>query len=93
MERVENHDVATLDDLKPGEEAVITGYSQHLEDELRVLEMGLIIGSVVRLVKCAPFGDPIQIRVRGADLSLRRAIAKGILTQPIDVLDYDRRRN
>jgi Fe2+ transport system protein FeoA len=72
----------TLDSLKPGEEAIITGYSDEIADELRVLEMGLIIGTVVRFIKHAPFGDPIQIRIRGADLSLRKKMARGIYTQP-----------
>ncbi|RMD99822.1 MAG: ferrous iron transport protein A [Calditrichaeota bacterium] len=72
----------TLDDLRPGDEAIIAGYSDEAADELRLLEMGLIIGSVVRLVKYAPFGDPIQIRVRGYDLSLRRSMARDIFAKP-----------
>ncbi|MDQ7053269.1 MAG: FeoA family protein [candidate division KSB1 bacterium] len=83
--------VFSLDDLKPGEEAIIAGYRDDIADELRLLEMGLIIGSVVRLVKFAPFGDPIQIRVRGTDLSLRRALAKSILTRPTHLNRYERR--
>ncbi len=84
--------VFSLDDLKPGEEAVIAGYQDDIADEMRLLEMGLIIGSIVRLVKIAPFGDPIQIRVRGTDISLRRALAKRILTRPTQ-LNHDERRN
>ncbi|MCA9734375.1 ferrous iron transport protein A [candidate division KSB1 bacterium] len=69
----------TLDDLTPGEEAVISGYSNELGDEFRLLEMGLIIGSKIQFIKNAPFGDPIQVRLRGYDLSLRRELAKRIL--------------
>lgn len=74
--------VLTLDDLQPGEEAVISGYSEEIADELRLLEMGLIIGTVVRLVRYAPFRDPIQINVRGCNLSLRRKMARCILLRP-----------
>lgn len=74
--------IRTIDTLRPGEEAVITGYSEELAEETRILEMGLIIGSVVRFIKKAPFGDPIQIRVRGFDLSLRRSLARGIHAEP-----------
>ena len=69
----------TLDDLNPGDEAVISGYSSEIEDEIRLLEMGLIVGSRIKFIKNAPFGDPIQIRLRGYDLSLRRNLAKRIL--------------
>ena len=44
--------------------------------------MGLINIRVVRFVKKAPFGDSIQIRIRGFDLSLRRNLAKGIIATP-----------
>ena len=69
----------TLNDLHPGEEAVIAGYANEISDQFRLLEMGLIVGSKVKFIKNAPFGDPIQIRLRGYDLSLRRNLAKGIL--------------
>jgi len=69
----------SIDALEPGEEAVITGYTEAAQNEVRLLEMGLIIGSMVRFIKQAPFGDPIQIRVRGFNLSLRRNLAKCIL--------------
>ncbi|KAA3656142.1 MAG: ferrous iron transport protein A [Calditrichaeota bacterium] len=74
----------TLDDLNPGDEAVISGYAHELGDEFRLLEMGLIVGSKIQFIKNAPFGDPIQVRLRGYDLSLRRELAKSILlSKPI----------
>ncbi len=72
----------TLEDLQPGDEAIISGYSDEIADELRLLEMGLIIGSAVRMIRRAPLGDPLQIRIRGFDLSLRRDVARGILATP-----------
>ena len=45
---------------------------------LRLMEMGLVPGARVRVVKAAPLGDPIQVCVRNYHLALRRAEAKSI---------------
>lgn len=44
----------------------------------RLMEMGVVPGARVSVVKVAPLGDPIQVRVRGYDLALRRAEAQTI---------------
>lgn len=45
---------------------------------MRLLEMGLVPGTHVSVVKIAPFGDPMELRVRGYDVSLRRAEASRV---------------
>jgi ferrous iron transport protein A len=45
---------------------------------LRLMEMGMVPGALVRVVKSAPLGDPIQVCVRNCHLALRRAEAKSI---------------
>lgn len=65
-----------VSDMKIGQEAVITevlgtGALRH-----RLLEMGLIPGTKIKLVKKAPFGDPIELNVRCFDLSIRKDDAK-----------------
>jgi Fe2+ transport system protein FeoA len=50
---------------------------------LRLLEMGFVPGTVVSLVKRAPFGDPLELRVRGCHVSLRRAEAALIEAVPL----------
>jgi len=45
---------------------------------LRLMEMGMVPGAFVRVVKTAPLGDPIQVCVRNYHLALRRAEAKSI---------------
>ncbi len=45
----------------------------------RLMEMGVIPGVSVRVVKTAPFGDPMEIRVKNCHLALRRAEAESIL--------------
>lgn len=44
----------------------------------RLMEMGVVPGAPVRVIKSAPLGDPIEIRVRGYHLALRRAEAETI---------------
>ena len=48
------------------------------DDHRRLLEMGLTRGSEFEVVRYAPLGDPMEIRIRGYNLSLRRAEARAI---------------
>jgi len=45
----------------------------------RLMEMGLLVGTRVELVRFAPLGDPVEIKVRGYNLTLRRNEAEQIL--------------
>ena len=67
----------TLDELKTGASAVITAVGGG-PLRCRLLDMGLIPRTEVTLQKIAPMGDPIQIRVRGYELTLRIEDAKKI---------------
>lgn len=49
---------------------------------IRLREMGLMAGTPVRLVRVAPLGDPIEIKVRGYSLTLRKSEAADILVEP-----------
>lgn len=68
----------TLDTLPLGKEAVITAVGGEGALRLRLLDMGLIPRTNVQVVKIAPLGDPIELRVRGYALSLRKEDAKNI---------------
>ena len=48
----------------------------------RVLEMGLLVGTPVELVRFAPMGDPVEIKVRGYHLTIRRHEADQIWVRP-----------
>jgi len=48
-------------------------------NNLRLMEMGLVPGAAIRMVKAAPLGDPLQVSVRNYDLALRRAEARSIV--------------
>ena len=68
----------TLDELKIGSSAVITAVGGDGTLRCRLLDMGLIPHTRVTLQKVAPMGDPIEIRVRGYELTLRVEEAKKI---------------
>lgn len=68
----------TLNELKVGETAAITAVGGDGALRCRLLDMGLIPRTEVTLQKIAPMGDPIQIRVRGYELTLRIEDAKKI---------------
>jgi ferrous iron transport protein A len=51
-------------------------------DKARLMEMGLLVGTQVELVRFAPLGDPLEIKVRGYNLTLRKHEAELILVKP-----------
>lgn len=68
----------TIDDLTIGESGVISQVGGEGALRLRFLDMGLIPGTTVTLRKIAPMGDPIQIQVRGYELTIHREDARKI---------------
>jgi Fe2+ transport system protein FeoA len=68
----------TLAELRPGE----CGFVHHLlgtpQRRLRLLEMGLTVGTHVQVLRIAAFGGPLDVEVRGYQLSLRREEAATI---------------
>ena len=61
----------TLSDLKPGERGTVTGYTEG-DPPGRLLEMGLLPGTPVEVIRLAPLGDPMDLKVRGFHLSIRK---------------------
>lgn len=64
-----------LTDLIPGEIGKVNRVSGAAETRHRLLEMGLTHGTLVRLVRVAPLGDPIELQLRGYRLSVRKSEA------------------
>jgi ferrous iron transport protein A len=60
----------TVADMKPGETAIIVGFSDE-QISVKLLEMGFLPGTSIRFNFKAPFGDPVCVSVSGYDLSLR----------------------
>ena len=68
----------TLSELKKGESAVISSVGGEGALRCRLLDMGLIPKTKVTLQKVAPMGDPIEIRLRDYELTLRKEEADKI---------------
>ena len=64
--------------LKPGQKGKVLRIRKRGETNKRIVEMGVTPGSVVEVERVAPLGDPIDIRVKGYHLSLRKEEAEGI---------------
>ena len=71
-----------LSGLPPGSKAVVREVRIPVQHRARLLEMGLLVGTPVEIVRFAPLGDPIELKVRGYHLSLRRHEADQILVTP-----------
>ena len=67
-----------LDDLVPGQRAIVVAVLEPGALGDRLLELGMTPGAPVEVVRRAPFGDPLQVRLRGALVALRRAQARRI---------------
>ncbi len=72
-----------LTSLQVGSAAVVTEIKIPPTDRARLLEMGLLVGTPVQLVRFAPLGDPVEIKVRGYNLTLRRHEAEQIFVKSI----------
>ncbi len=68
----------SLIDLNINEVAIIEKYNLAEFGSIRLQEMGLIPGNIIRLVKKAPFNGPIEIKLDGFYLSLRRDLAEKV---------------
>ncbi|MGB5811210.1 MAG: FeoA family protein [Polyangiales bacterium] len=70
---------ASLADLLPGSAAKVVSIGCDRPIARRLMEMGLLPGTRIRIVRIAPLGDPIELRVRDYALSIRRSDAARIV--------------
>ena len=70
-----------LTTLSSGETAVIQTFNTELNLQSRLVEMGILPGVEIRLIKKAPFKGPIAFNIRGYEVSLRYSDAKQVLIQ------------
>jgi len=74
--------MVTLDRLVPGQKGTIQSIHAPPVVLQRLLEMGLLEGEDVEVVAVAPFGDPIDLRIQGFQLSIRKSEASAIQVKP-----------
>jgi ferrous iron transport protein A len=71
-----------LASLHAGSTATVREIKVPPENRGRLLEMGLLVGTSVELIRFAPLGDPVEIKVRGYHLTLRKHEAEQIWVTP-----------
>ena len=72
-----------LSELKPGETGRVAGVSRAGAVGQRMMDLGILPGTVLRVERVAPAGDPIWVRLRGFHLSLRRSEAAGVTVEAV----------
>jgi len=73
----------TLAQLKTGHSGIIRRIDGTDEALVRLMEMGLLPGTRVQVTGVAPLGDPLQLTIRGYNLSIRRSEAARIEVDPV----------
>ena len=68
----------TLKDVKVGETAIVLKLTGEGAVKRRIMDMGVTKGTEITVRKVAPLGDPIEVTVRGYELSVRKADAQMI---------------
>ncbi len=71
----------TLRDLKPGDQGKVVSLGEKGPLRRRIMEMGVTPGTPIKVVKVAPLGDPIEVNLRGYELSLRKDQAMRIVVE------------
>lgn len=69
----------TLEDLKPGQDGTVASLGEKGPVRRRLMDMGITPGVSIKVIKVAPLGDPVEVNVRGYELSLRKAEARQIV--------------
>jgi Fe2+ transport system protein FeoA len=78
--------MTSLTTLKPGQRAVITRLPADEQLATRLREMGVLRGTEITFVRSAPLGDPMEFRLRGFELSIRRSDAAQVHVDETPIL-------
>ena len=73
----------TINDMQIGQRGVVTGLGCSGALRRRIIDMGVTPGAAVTFRRAAPMGDPLELNVRGYELSIRRSEAKEIRVKVI----------
>jgi len=74
-----------LQELSPNDQGRVTGYSKGTSDyRRRLLALGVTPGVLFQVTRVAPLGDPIEIRVRGSSISVRKEEARILMVEKMD---------
>jgi Fe2+ transport system protein FeoA len=73
--------IKMLRELKPGEKGRVTRISGSGSVHRRILDMGVVKGAEVEMERVAPLGDPVEVKIKGYHLSLRKDEAANIYVE------------
>lgn len=77
-------DQVRLSELPVGSQATVREFLGTSSTPVRLREMGLLVGTSLTFVRKAPLGDPLEIKVRGYRLTLRKTEADQIMVEPAE---------
>lgn len=73
----------TISDLTNGDSFRIMGVTLGKEVGKRLADMGFTRGTTGKVVRCALLGDPLQVKILGYDVSIRRSEAEGVMVEKV----------
>lgn len=73
--------ILKLSELKPGDEGVIANVVGKGPVVRRIVDMGLVIGAQIKILRRAPLGDPVEFEVKGYNISLRKSEAEHVFVR------------
>ncbi len=73
----------TLGDLAPGLSATVQAVEGEDDFRQRLFDLGFLPGTLLKLIRKAPLGDPLQVNLRGYHLAIRKKDARKILLNPL----------
>ena len=71
----------TLKELKVGESGTVVSIGEKGPVRRRIMDMGVTPGARLKVIKVAPLGDPVEVNIRGYELSLRKDEAAQIIVK------------
>jgi ferrous iron transport protein A len=78
--------IKSLKELEPMEKGRIVKVGGQGEIRRRLLDMGVVNGAIVEVLRIAPLGDPVQIKIKGYDLALRKTEAANIQVELTEMI-------
>ncbi|MEY8561858.1 ferrous iron transport protein A [Eggerthellaceae bacterium 3-80] len=82
MDQAQNNDAITLRDIPIGQNATVVKLTGEGALKRHIMDMGITKGTNIFVRKVAPLGDPIEVTVRGYELSLRKSEAESVVVVP-----------
>ena len=74
-----------LSSINPGGKGIVVRIQLKGRLRHKLMDMGLVQGAVVQVLGIAPLGDPIEIKLKGFNLSLRNEDAAKIIVEPVEI--------